>query len=189
MLVADIEAIVERCREGDPLAWETLVRRHQARVYSVAYHYLRDSEEARDLAQDVFVRVYEKLDTFTGGAFLPWLLRLARNCAVDRLRRKKARPPSSDVSADAGANLADGRRGPEEEWLADARKRLVHAALGRLSEQNREVILLKEIQGLQIQEIAEVLGVPVGTVKSRSNRARIALARKVLELDPSYGVP
>ena len=187
--MADIESIVERCREGDALAWEALVREHQSRIYAVAYHYLRDAEEARDLAQEVFIRVYQKLDTFTGGGFLPWLLRMARNCAIDRLRRKKARPPASDVPVEGGVQLADSKPGPEEAWLTDTRKELVHRALGGMSDQNREIILLKEIQGLQIKEIADMLGLPIGTIKSRSSRARTDLARRVLELDPSYGTP
>jgi RNA polymerase sigma-70 factor, ECF subfamily len=185
--LADVESIVERCRRGDALAWEALVREYQSRIFAVAHHYLRDAEEARDLAQEVFIKVYRNLDGFTGGGFLPWLLRLARNCAIDRLRRRKARPPASDLAVEEGVQVADDRPGADEVWLADARKRLVHRALGGMSEQNREIILLKEIQGLQIKEIAEMLGLPIGTVKSRSNRARIELARRVLELDPGYG--
>lgn len=185
--MADLESIVARCRQGDALAWEALVREYQGRIYAVAFHYLRDAEEARDLAQDVFVKVYQKLDTFEGGAFLPWLLRLARNAAIDRTRRRKARPPASDVPAAESTTLADARPSPEQAWLTDANKRLVHRALGEMSEQNREIILLKEIQGLGLNEIAGLLGVPLGTVKSRSNRARLELARKVVALDPSYG--
>lgn len=163
------------------------MRRFQGRVYAVAVHYLRDPEEARDLAQEVFVKVYRKLDAFTGEGFLPWLLRLARNGAIDRLRRMKARPPASDVSADDGPELPDPGPGPDEAWLSGRRRRLVHRALAGMSAQNREIILLKEIQGLSVGEVAELLGLPLGTVKSRSSRARLELARRVIELDPSYG--
>jgi len=185
----DLAPIVERCRRGDALAWEALVRRYQARVYGVAFHYLRDPEEARDLAQDVFIKVYRNLDSFTGDAFLPWLLRMARNAAIDRIRRKKARPPAEDVPVEENISLAADGPSPEDSWLSDSKKRLVHRAMGHMSDQNREMILLKEIQGLNLQEIADLLDVPLGTVKSRSNRARIELARKVVELDPSYGTP
>lgn len=180
---------MQRCRQGDALAWESLVRRFQSRVYGVAFHYLRDADEARDLAQEVFVRIYQRLDTFTGEAFVPWMLRLARNRCIDRLRRVKARPPATDLPADEETPLPDPGPSPEDAWLSDQRKRLVYRAMERLSEQNREIILLKEIQGLNLKEIAELLGVPVGTVKSRSNRARIELARQVVSLDPSYAVP
>jgi RNA polymerase sigma-70 factor (ECF subfamily) len=187
--VADDAAIVERCRRGDALAWEALVRRHQGRVYAVAYHYLREPDEARDVAQEVFVKIYRGLDSFTGGSFLPWLLRTARNACIDRLRRRAARPPGQDLPVEEQTHLSAAGRSPEEASLADARKRLVHRALERLSGPAREMILLKEIQGLDIGEIAELLGIPEGTVKSRSHRARLELARRVVELDPSYGRP
>src|ERR1700757_3532066 len=78
--VLDVAIILERCRQGDDLAWEALVRLYQARVYAVACHYMRNSEDARDVAQEVFVRIYERLDSFHGDqAFLPWMLKLARN--------------------------------------------------------------------------------------------------------------
>ena len=187
--MAEVGALIERCREGDALAWEALVRQYQGRVFAVALHYLRDREEARDLAQDVFVKVYQKLESFDGEGFLAWLLRLTRNSAIDRLRRIKARPPAADVPADETVELRDSGPSPEDSWVTDTANRLVHRALNGMSEQNREMILLKEIQGLKLGEIANLLGVPVGTVKSRSNRARVELARRVVELDPTYGTP
>ncbi len=183
----DLDQILGRCRAGDALAWEALVRRFQGRVYGVAFHYLREREEAKDLTQEIFVKLYGSLDRFEGGAFLPWLLQLSRNAAIDRLRRIKARPPASDIPAEEATALRTDDPSPEESWIADGRKRLIHRALGRMSERNREMILLKEIQGLQLQEIAEMLKLPLGTVKSRSNRARVELARQVVELDPGYG--
>jgi RNA polymerase sigma-70 factor (ECF subfamily) len=114
---------------------------------------------------------------------------MARNSAIDRLRRRKARPPASDLPVDESTHLPAPGPSPEDAWLSDARKRLVYRALDRMSEQNREMILLKEIQGMNLNEIAEMLGVPIGTVKSRSNRARLELAKRVVELDPSYGAP
>jgi RNA polymerase sigma-70 factor (ECF subfamily) len=187
--LADVTSLVERCRQGDPLAWEALVRQFQTRVYGVAYHYLHDPEEARDLAQDVFVKVYRRLDSFVGEAFLPWLLRLTRNGAIDRLRRIKARPPASDVPVEDSVQLPAPGPTPETAWVSDMQKQLVHKAMGRLSDKNREIILLKEIQGLHLEEIARMLGVSIGTVKSRSHRARLELAKHVVELDPSYGTP
>ena len=187
--MAEVTSLVERCRQGDPLAWEALVRQFQTRVYGVAYHYLRDPEEARDLAQDVFVKVYRRLDSFVGDAFLPWLLRMARNGAIDRLRRIKARPPASDVPIEESVELPAPGPTPETAWVTDTRKQLVHRALGRLSDKNREIILLKEIQGFHLEEIATMLDLSIGTVKSRSHRARLELAKQVVELDPTYGTP
>ncbi len=187
--MTDVAAIVERCRQGDALAWEALVREYQGRVFAVALHYLRSSEDARDLAQEVFIKVYRSLDTFTGEGFLAWLLRLARNACIDRLRRLKARPPASDVPVEDSTSLADPGPSPEDTWWSDTRRQLVHRAMNRMSEQNREIIQLKEIQGLKIDEIAAMLALPIGTVKSRSSRARLELARRVVDLDPSYGNP
>ena len=184
----EASALIERCRAGDELAWEALVRRYQGRVYSVTLHYLRHAEEARDAAQEVFLRVYERLDTFHGDAgFLPWLLRLARNASIDRLRRRAARPPADDLVVEDGVELAASGPDAEEQVGLRARRRLVWRAVVGMTEQHREVILLHEIQGLKLEQIAEMLGLPLGTVKSRSNRARIELATRVRELDPAYG--
>ena len=182
----DHGALLDRCRAGDELAWEALVRTYQSSVYAVTRHYLGDPEEARDVAQDVFVRLYERLDSFSGGdTFKAWLLQMARNASIDRLRRVKARPPVSDVPAD-DAMLA-GDDDPEQNAATEARERLVRKAVAGLGDKHREVLLLKEIQGLKIEEVAELLGLPVGTVKSRSNRARLELAEVLLSLDPSLG--
>jgi RNA polymerase sigma-70 factor (ECF subfamily) len=184
----DLDTLLERCRRGDDLAWEALVRRYEARVFGVALHYLRDRDEARDAAQDAFVKVYRGLGSLDDAeAFVPWLLRLARNCAIDRLRRQRVRRPAAAVPLEDAAELADPGPSLEEALLGDARQALVYRALGTLSEGNREMILLKDIQQMKLEEIAGLLAVPVGTVKSRSSRARLELARAVRRLDPSYG--
>ncbi|MBZ5639860.1 MAG: sigma-70 family RNA polymerase sigma factor [Acidobacteriia bacterium] len=187
--MADLTTLVERCRAGDDLAWEALVRRYQSRVYAVALHYLRSREEAQDAAQDVFVRIYRKLASFDNKEenFLPWLLSLTRNACIDRLRRRKVRPSALPLPAEEGKESPDPRPTAEEALIADGQRRLVHQAIAQLSDINREMILLKEIQGLELRQISEMLAVPIGTVKSRSIRARIELARTVLSLDPSYG--
>ena len=182
----ELEPLVQRCRQGDALAWESLVRRTQRRVYAMALHYLRSPEEARDLAQDVFVKVYGKLDRFQGGDFMPWLLRLTRNACIDHVRRRKARPPVEDWVVDGASPLADERQDPAADQERSDRVRLVHRAMDRLSAINREVVFMHDIEGLELAQIAEVLGVPVGTVKSRSNRARIELAKAILAIDPAY---
>lgn len=165
------------------------MRRYQSRVFAVTYRYLRNAEEARDAAQDVFIRVYRRLSTFDGGeSFLPWLLQLTRNACIDRLRRAKARPAEADSLALPAAEIADTAPGPEASSEAESRKRLLYRALDRMSEPHREIILLKEIQGLKLEELSRMLGLPIGTVKSRSSRARIELAAMLQSLDASYGV-
>ena len=181
-----LEDLVERCRRGDALAWESLVRQTQARVYGLAYHYLRSPEDARDVAQDVLIRFYRKLDRFDGTNVLNWLLHLTRNASVDLIRRRRSRPPAEDVVVDESLPLRAPGESAEAEWARNTHRRMVRRAIDRLSKLSREVVLLKEIEGLNFSEISKLLGVPVGTVKSRSHRARLELARKVLEIDPSY---
>jgi len=186
--LVDVGTLLERCRGGDGLAWEALIRSYQGKVYAVAYNYMRNREDARDMAQEIFIRVYRQLHTLQGGErFLPWLLRLARNACIDRLRRQKARPPTSDVRVEDGPQIAAAGPSPEEASSEEARKRLLYRAIDGMSEKNREIILLKEIQGLKLEEISSMLALPLGTVKSRSNRARLDLATRVRRLDPSYG--
>jgi RNA polymerase sigma-70 factor, ECF subfamily len=179
----DLTLILDRCKTGDALAWEALVRQYQARIYGIAYHYVGNAEDARDLAQEVFVRIYESLrNCIDAEMFLPWVIRIARNASIDHLRRRKSRAHGRDVALDEIADLPDRRNTPEQHWADNSRKRLIHRALEELTELNREIILLKEIQGMQLEEIATLLKIPLGTVKSRSNRARIELAQKVMAM-------
>jgi len=176
----DLDLILQRCRAGDELAWEALVRQFQSRVYGIAYNYLSDAEEARDLAQEVFVRIYRNIaGSPDAGTFIPWLIRISRNACIDHLRRKNSRPPSQDIPPTEVRDLRSRQLNPEEQWSADSRKSLLIRALRGLSRLNREIIVLKEIQGLSIEEISSLLSVPVGTVKSRSHRARLELAHKL----------
>ncbi|HEY3383592.1 MAG TPA: sigma-70 family RNA polymerase sigma factor [Vicinamibacterales bacterium] len=182
----DLASLIERCREGDDLAWEAFVRHFQRRVYSIASGYAANPDEAQDLAQDIFIRVYETRGRWAAtDIFLPWLVRVARNVCIDALRRKKARPPAEDVLADEMLDLSAPGGTPESELAATNERRLIWKAMRSLGELSREMILLKEIQGQSLQEIAAALHVPVGTVKSRSNRARLELAARVLELQGS----
>ena len=186
--MVDVTTLIARCRQGDALAWEALVRGYQGRVLGLARHYMRDPEEARDVAQDIFIRVYERLDSFHGGQkFVPWMLSLARNICIDRLRRIKVRTPEQAVPIeDDPQSPADGPSAEQQAQTGESHA-LLYAALDRMTDTNREIILLKEIHGLKIEEISRMLSVPVGTVKSRSNRARNELARRIRTLDPSYG--
>jgi RNA polymerase sigma-70 factor, ECF subfamily len=179
----DLGYVLERCRAGDELAWETLVREYQGRIYGVAYHYMGNPEDARDMAQEIFVRIFRHLEACTDPQwFTAWTIRVARNLCIDQLRRRKSRPPAQDIAADEFRDLPAAGLDPEQQWAEHSRKRLVHRALRDLSELNREIIVLKDIQGLPLEEIASLLNVPLGTIKSRCNRARIELARRVQEL-------
>jgi RNA polymerase sigma-70 factor (ECF subfamily) len=185
----DVATLVQRCRHGDDLAWEALVRQYHGRIHAVAYHYLRNADEARDMTQEIFIRIYEQLPSFRrGDRFVPWMVRVARNATIDRLRRQKARPPRQDVPAEGGLPIAAAGPTPEESSVEESRRRLLYQAMDGMNEKNREILLLKEIQGLKVEEISRLLKVPVGTIKSRASRARVELASRVRHLDPSYGV-
>jgi len=175
--------LLRRCREHDTLAWEVLVRQYQSRIYGIACAYVGDKDEARDVAQEIFLKIYTSLNRCRDAERFPaWMTRIARNACLDHLRRRKARPPLHDLPAESVMGLRDPRPGAEELWQDDGRKRLVHRALQRLSEISREIILLREMQGLPMKEVAFMLGIPLGTAKSRSNRARLELGQAVLEL-------
>jgi len=179
----DLTTLIAQCRKGDALAWEMLVRRFQARVYGLAYHYAGNAEEARDLAQEVFVRIYRRLETCTDAeTFVPWMIRLARNVCIDRLRRMRTRPQTIATPVEELTHLVASGQDPGRAYEAGSRKRVLHQALAKLSGVNREIILLKDIQGLGLPEIARMLGIPVGTAKSRSHRARLELAQEVRAL-------
>ncbi len=186
----DLAMLLERCKAGDELAWEVLVRQFQARVFGIAFHYVGSAEDARDLAQEIFIRIYSHLDLCVDEhMFVPWMVRISRNACIDHLRRKKARPVPADVAVEEMVHLQAAGPNPEEHWLADSRKRLIHHAFRKLTSLNREVILLREILGLPLEEIASLLKIPLGTVKSRINRARLELADRVRALAASAGEP
>jgi len=186
----DLAMLLERCKAGDELAWEALVRQFQARVFGIAFHYTGNSEDARDLAQEIFIRIYRHLDLCGDeGMFVPWMIRISRNACIDHLRRKKARPAPADVAVDEMVHLQAPGLNPEEHSMAEARRQVIHLAFRKLTALNREVILLREILGLPLEEIASMLKIPLGTVKSRINRARIELAERVRALAAHTGEP
>ncbi len=185
----DLSQVLESCRAGDELAWEMLVRRYQSRVFGIATTYVGDPDEARDISQDIFVRIYRHLDGCKDAdRFLPWLIRISRNACIDHLRRRKARPPARDIPADESLRLVAPGETPDEQCLRNDRLRMVERALQELSDINREIILLKDMQGLALDEIARMLNLPVGTVKSRSSRARVELSRVVRDMMNPPGV-
>jgi len=175
--------LLQRVRAGDELAWEAFVRQHQGRVFGLAYHYTGHAEDARDLAQEAFVQIFRNLPRLPDeSGLVPWMLCITRNLCMDFFRRRKARPPTWDIPVEEMGHLSATEAHPEQELHEQARKVMVHRALRELTDLNREMILLKDIQGLALDEIATLLGIPLGTAKSRSNRARLELADKLLAM-------
>jgi len=177
--------LVRASRAGDADAFDRLVESHYRSVYNTAYRMLRTPSAASDATQATFVRVWEALSSFRGDAsFSTWLYRITMNVCLDELRRNKNRPLSLTLEDDDGEPTGE-RDMPdfsdEPSGTAEQRElqQLVHEAIGRLSEDFRAVIVLYDIRGLSYQEISDALQVPLGTVKSRLNRARQALREEM----------
>jgi RNA polymerase sigma-70 factor (ECF subfamily) len=185
---SELASLVDRCRADDGLAWEAFVRHLQGRIFALSYSYAGDREDARDLAQEIFVRLYEARGQWpSGDEFLPWLFRVARNRSVDFLRRRSVRRPAATADETEIAELADPAPGAEARVIESDRRGILHAALRGLSAINREIVVLRDVHGLPIQQVAAILGVPLGTVKSRASRARVELAERVLALSRGRG--
>lgn len=166
-----------RAQRGEGKAFSELVRRYQDRVYRFLLRLTRSPDDARDLTQDSFLRAYQGLDGWKPDApFGTWLFRIARNAAFDRLRREKL---VEFVELDEDAEVPDPAPGPETTFAIAQHWRLLEAALERLPVGHREIILLREIEGLSYEEIGQVLDLRAGTVKSRLARARAALLEKM----------
>ncbi|MGZ4148418.1 MAG: RNA polymerase sigma factor [Actinomycetota bacterium] len=179
--------LVRRFLDGDPSAFAELVRRHEARVYAVCLRVLGDADEAADAAQDTFLTVLRKLEQFRGdAAFTTWLHRIAVNACYDVLRAKRRRPMLRLTSEQPAPDL-----GPPHPDHADevAGTHDAAAALARIPEEFRVALVLADVEDLPYEEIARVLDVPVGTVKSRVHRGRIALARAMGVTVPTSGEP
>jgi len=178
---SDLE-IAERHRHGDAAAFDEIYARFAEMVYNLALRLASDPDEAADLTQEIFLRIYRHLGRFRGGSSLKtWIYRVALNHCRSRLGRR--RPPTyslTPVPGEPPPDVADGRRGPHERAEAGDDAERVAAALGRLATSFREAVVLRDLEGLSYQEIAEVSGVPVGTVRSRIARGRDQL-RSMLE--------
>jgi RNA polymerase sigma-70 factor (ECF subfamily) len=176
------EDLVRRFRAGESEAFTDLVRRHQRRVYAVCLRVLGDADAAADVAQDTFLTVLRKLEGFRGDAtFTTWLHRVAVNACYDELRRKRRRP-MLHVVADDGLEHEPGPPAPDH---ADevAGTRDLAAALASIPEEFRVTLVLADVQDMAYEQISKVLDVPVGTVKSRVHRGRLALAA-AMGIDP-----
>jgi RNA polymerase sigma-70 factor (ECF subfamily) len=184
MTVERDEHLALAAQQGNTAAFATLVERHKGRVYRTLYQVIGDEQEAQDLAQEVFLKVYRALPGYRGdAAFTTWLHRLTLNLAFDWLRARKRRPlqvplePPPDPDERPALELPSPDEGPEDAALRRERYRQLHAAIQGLPPDYREVILLYHFYHLSYQQIADRLGVPVRTVETRLYRARILLKK------------
>ena len=187
-----IDEVILRCLDGDQAAWAEIVRLHWRRVFNIAYKFVGRHDLAEDLTQDVFLKLFKSLDTFDRRAnFQTWLISVSRNLCIDHYRsvRKERETMNRDVDPAELTPIAT-TRSPQVELEQRDRVRLLRAALDKLAPTLRTAVMLRDIQELSYQEIADRLRLPEGTVKSRINRGRTELARQIQKLrDQQDAVP
>jgi len=184
-----VALLLRRCLAGDAAAWEQIVRQYHKRIYNICYRFAGSGGDAEDLTQEVFIKMYRTLKTYEveRGAFFTWVTTITRNLLVDHFRKSKhdrltdsleAISASGEDARTLGDQLQDHRMTPPD---AQVRRReageAVHQALQKLSPELREAVVLRDLEDMDYKEIAAVLKVPEGTVKSRINRGRGELAR------------
>jgi RNA polymerase sigma-70 factor (ECF subfamily) len=190
--IARHEKLIIAAQQGDLDAFNELVMSYEQRVYNLSYRLLSDREAAADATQDAFLQAYRCLNQYRGGSFKSWLLRIASNLCYDQLRSKARRPSSSldamleEAEETGGAALSwmeDNSADPQDQALRQELWREINQALQELSYDQRLVVILSDVQGLSYEEIVEVTGASLGTVKSRLNRGRVKM-REILQKNP-----
>lgn len=177
----ELNAIIRECLEGRPGAWETLMRMYAKKVFNMAYQFCGSREQAEDMTQEIFLKLYHSLPKYDFEKnFTAWLLTMSKNYLIDEYRRTKWEKTQRDDFNDQVLAQASWA-GPEESLVHKEARALVWQGLNRLSPEMRMAVILRDLQGQSYEEMAEILGLPLGTVKSRVNRARIALAEVLRE--------
>ena len=174
--------LVSRCLKGDEGAWEELVRQNTRKVYGLCYRFTGSGSQAQDLTQEVFLRVFRTLRTFRAaeGSFGTWLARLTRNLLIDhyrRTRQERVTDPIEEQLRRIEEGGAAGADSPDRLVAGREISEILQEALQKLSPDLREAVILRDLQEMEYREIAAVLNIPEGTVKSRINRGRAELAR------------
>jgi RNA polymerase sigma-70 factor (ECF subfamily) len=195
--VAEQQALAELARRalaGDAAAWEQLARSQQRRIYGICYRFTGSASDAEDLTQEVFLKMYRNLASFDAsrGGFTTWLTTLTRNLLVDNYRRTRMDRASESLDATydgeedgptKAERLADGGRSQEQHVAGLELGAQIQSALKQVSPELREAVILRDLEDMDYKEIAEVLGIPQGTVKSRISRGRAELARLLKSLE------
>jgi RNA polymerase sigma-70 factor (ECF subfamily) len=183
-----VNSLVRRCIAGDAVAWEEIVQRYNRRIYNICYRFAGSSDNAQDLTQEVFIKIYRTLSSYDveRGAFMTWVTTMTRNLLVDHFRKTKQDRLTDSMDATSSEHedsmpLSDQipDKGPAPDTKVQSREtgEVVHEALQKLSPELREAVILRDLQDMDYRDIAAVLRVPEGTVKSRINRGRAELAR------------
>lgn len=188
MIEIEEQQCIKKAAQGDASAFEELVVRYQEQVYRLCLRMSGNAEDAADLTQEAFVKVWKNLDTFQfDAAFSTWLYRLASNCCLDFLRSKKRRPTVSltmetDEEDEQTVELPDDRPTPEEAAISKEERENLQLAMQSIEPEQRQILTLRVVNDLSYTDIAQVLGIREGTVKSRLSRARESLRKKLTEI-------
>jgi len=185
---SEIDALIERCLAGDQDAWGQIVRQHWRKVFNVSYKFTGKHDEAEDLTQDIFVKIFKSLHTFDRRAnFQTWLISISRNLCIDHYRsvRKERETISRDIDSREMGTATRVEPGPLAGIEREDQRALLRLALNQLAPTLRSAVLLRDIKEMSYQEIADMLALPEGTVKSRINRGRTELARQIRRLQDS----
>src|SRR5512133_2836211 len=175
-------SLVARCLRGEETAWEDLVRLHTRKVYALCYRFTGSGSEAQDLTQEVFLRVFKTVKSFRSdeGSFSTWLSRVTRNLLIDHYRRTRQDRVTDSIEEQLPMMQEEGAAAsarPDHALAGREASEILQATLQKLSPDLREAVILRDLQEMEYREIAEVLDIPEGTVKSRINRGRAELAR------------
>jgi RNA polymerase sigma-70 factor (ECF subfamily) len=178
------DSLIEQCLSGDQQAWETIVRQHWRKVFNVAYKFVGKHDEAEDLTQDIFLKIFKALSTFDRRAnFQTWIVSISRNLCIDHYRSVRKERQTIAREVDAGdLQPASSDRGPYASAEHQDLRAMLRLALEGLPPTLRTAVVLRDLQELSYQEIADRLRLPEGTVKSRINRGRLELARQLKRL-------
>jgi RNA polymerase sigma-70 factor, ECF subfamily len=180
--------LVRRCVSGDAAAWEEIVQKYHRRIYNICYRFAGSGNDAEDLTQEVFIKMYRTLTSYDvdRGAFMTWVTTITRNLLVDHFRKTKQERMTDSLDTVSSEHedamplsdqIPDRRPAPDSRVQSRETGETVHQALQKLSPELREAVILRDLQDMDYREIATVLKVPEGTVKSRINRGRAELAR------------
>ncbi len=195
MIVIDEKKCIRKATKGDAHAFEELVIRYQGQVYNLCLRMTGNPEDAADMTQEAFLKVWKHLDGFQfDAAFATWLYRLASNCCLDFLRSQKRRPTVSltvenEEDGEQIMDVADAQPTPEEAAISNEEKEQLHLAMSQLDDEQRQILTLRVVNDLSYADIAEILEIKEGTVKSRLSRARENLRKKLSEIGNKRSFP
>ena len=182
-MLADESHLIDQSQKGDLAAFNVLVEYHQRQVYNLCLRLLSSAEEAQDATQEAFIAAYRRIDSFRGGNFRAWLLRIAANASYDELRRQRRRPATSleaAMTVQGAVQAPSPAAGPEDEALRLELNVHLQGGLATLPADQRLAVVLRDVQGLSYEEVAEVMRCSVGTVKSRIARGRARMREYLL---------